>query len=268
MKRYLVTLLLFLLSPWVTANNYMHLSGNLLRFDYQEYLLSGEKFNKETGIIQGFSTGYSYITHNFGFNLTVGYYKGNIDYYGQTQAGVPLNTTTDTSFTDISAELSWYPASNDLGFYTKLQWFEWQRNILPSRQSLELREVYQWQSFEAGFVNTLLKYKKHRIEFKFGLNHSKKGQLKIDLSKVGYGKPHLALGEGSGTSTSLTYHFDISNNKRLSIGLSHRQWKFSQSESKTISGNANHLNIREPRSESQRTNVVINYRLNFDYTKR
>ena len=177
---------------------------------------------------------------------------------------MPLNTTTDETFTDYGAEFFWYPVSDYLGVYAKFQWFEWQRRILPSSQSLELYEVYQWQNIEAGFISTLLQYKKHKLEFKFGLSNSKNGQLKIDLSKVGYGKPNLDLGDGSGISTSLTYHFDLSSKNRLSIGLAHKQWKFSESNNKSISSDTGIITIREPRSESTRTGIFLSYRFNLN----
>jgi hypothetical protein len=264
MRLYIFTSLLFLFSPCVIANNYLHISANLTNFDYQEYLSNGENFNKETGSINGLSAGYSYIANNVGFNLKAAYNAGNVDYLGKTQAGVELNTTTKEHFTEIGAELIWYPVSFNLGLYAKFQWFEWQRNILPSSQSIALNEVYKWQNFGVGFVMPIFQYNKHEIELQLGLSHSTNGHLEVNLSDIGFGKPKLDLGEGSEISTSLTYHLKLTNDTRLSIGLTHRQWEFSQSNSKVVSSNTNSIIIREPRSKTKTTSLFISYRFNLN----
>jgi hypothetical protein len=265
MRHHLFTLFLTILSPCAIANNYLHITGNVIKFNYQEHSSTGEKLNKETGITRGVSASYSYNHYNMGFNLTAGHYSGNVDYQGKTQAGVPLNTTTDEDFTDLGAEIFWYPVSLNLGLYTSFQWLEWQRRILPSSQSIELNEVYQWQTFEAGFISPIFQYGKHQLELKFGLSHSKNGHLEVNLSEIGFGKPCLDLGDGSGTSTSLTYHFYLANMNRLSIGLAHKQWRFSQSDSKTVSNNTSAIIIREPKSNSKKTSIFLSYRFNLDH---
>lgn len=254
-----VLLSLFFLSQLTVAESFLGVGTGINYFDYQEFDEFDQTLNKETGYLPGVSLSYHYLKDSFGIRLAGGYFSGEVDYSGETQTGAPLKTQTEETLFDLETELLWHPVTPDLGFYAKLQWFEWQRRILASTRSIELYEVYQWQNVEAGFVANLVEFSQGHVTLKFGLAHTKNGRIRIDLSQLGFGEPQLQLGDGSGTSASLTYYFMQTNSSRLSVSLNHREWSFKDSNRKSISNGSTILSIREPKSDSKRTGIVLNY---------
>lgn len=264
MRRIFFVVFLGALSPLATANNFLDISFTTTKFNYQEHSSTNTKLNSENGFMPGFLAGYGYAYENIGLNLTMGYHKGAINYQGQSQAGIPLNSSTDTQFTNIGTELFYYPFSPTLGIYTKFQWLEWQRHIQETNQTLALHETYQWQNIEAGFMAPVFQRHDHKLELKLGVIYAKNAQVKVNLSSLGYGRPILDIGNGSGLSVLLSYHFKLSEVHRFTLGLAYKRWGFSRSESKSVVNNNHAIIITEPESDSQTTSLFLSYRFNLN----
>lgn len=262
MRHIFFSVLLVALSPSVFANNFLDISVLNSKFNYQEYSTNDTKLNTETGFLPGVLARYGYTYENLGINLMIEYHNGNANYQGISQTGAALHSTTDEQLIDLGVEPLWYPFSPGLGVYTKFQWIEWQRHIQPTNQTISLHETYQWQNIEAGIISPILENGKQSLELKLGVSHSNNGQVAVNLTSLGYGKPIVDLGDGTGFSITLNYNLELKNANKIILGLVHKQWAFSRGIGQSISNNNSAITITEPKSDTKITSIFLSYRFN------
>ncbi len=251
--------ILFFLTKPLFADTSIDASIRLLYFNYEEFDQSGASFNKETGIIPGFSIGVSHRQGNYDNTLSFEAYDGQVDYDGQTQSGAPHITNTDETLNRLFYKLNWSPDSSEHAIYGKIAWQRWDRDILPANNISGLFEQYEWWAFEIGFLATLYEKNTNQWLLEFGLSKISNGTIAIDLIDHGYGQPELELGDGHGITAALIYQHMISDRNRLGLSLRHQRWTFGRSNTKSISNGFTTINITEPESESNHSIFSINY---------
>lgn len=247
------------LSTPVLAENTIAVAARLLDFNYEEFDESDESFNKETGIIPGFSISTSGTLHNFTNTFSVELYSGDADYDGQTQAGTPHMTTTNETQYRLFYMLDWSPETISSSLYGKIIWQQWDRDIAPANIVSGLYEQYRWWAFEAGILTTLYESELGSWQFELGASTVSNGTVKIDLEAYGYGQPTLDLGTGSGFSAALKYQHQMPNRDGIGLSLEYRYWTFGRSNTETISNSFSSITITEPRSVTKQAILSVFY---------
>ncbi len=244
------------------ADTTISASAKLLHFNYEEFDLSGQSLNKETGFIPGLSITASKTLNNYTNTIGVEIYNGQVDYDGQNQLGTAHTTITHEQIYKPFYRLNWSLTDNS-SIYGKVAWQRWDRDIFPANNISGLFERYQWWVFEAGVVTTVFENDINKWQLAFGASKISHGTIQIDLDTQGFGQPELNLGNGSGASGALLFIHNLTNRDNVELSLEHRYWTFGRSNSKTISNGLNTITITEPRSVSNHTIVSINYRYHF-----
>ena len=237
----------------------LRIAAELMHFDYEETDISGNTLNQETGIIPGLTLAaalpYRRIDNTFEFSA----YDGQVDYDGQTNQGVPHQTTTEQSIYRLLYKLSWSPLSTEAAFYGKTYWQQWDRNIQPNNGVSGLFERYRWWTVEAGAELPFIKKDNLSLLLELGLLASLNGTIMIDLSDAGFGNPTLDLGNSIGFAGELKYEFKQASNSSLQFGIQFKTWEFARSDSKTISNGSSTITITEPDSKTFQTTLSASY---------
>lgn len=252
-----------LLSQSLYADIRIDAATKVLRFNYEEFDLSGKSLNKETGFLPGFSISSTKALASTSHTISFELYDGQVDYDGQTQSGVPHTTLTDETLYRLFYKLNWFPSEDGHSIYTKVSWQQWDRDILPANNVSGLYEQYQWLAFEVGFSVAI--YEKNANTWLLDLGAAKvfDGSIMVDLETQGFGKPKLQLGNGSGFSAALMYQRSLNQKSNLSLTLTHQYWTFGRSNDEAISDGVTTLIITEPRSESNHTALSLHYSYHF-----
>ena len=237
----------------------LSIAGELMYFDYEETDLDGSTLNTETGFIPGVSVAVSSphrrIIHSLEFSL----YSGDVNYDGQTQAGVPHQTTTEQTIYRLQYRFSGSLESTDADLYGKIYWQQWDRDIQPNAGVFGLFERYRWWSIEAGVEVPLMRKDRQDLLLELGALATLNGTILVDLSDAGFGEPVLDLGSGIGFSGEIRYEIMQSNNSSLHFGVSYRTWEFGRSNSAIITDGINTFVITEPDSQTAQTRLFARY---------
>ena len=238
-------------------------AAGLLYFDYQEFSLTGESLNHETGALPGISVAAREKMFGLDHSLAFTFWQGQVDYRGLTQAGAPHTTKTEQDIYIIDYRLDWRPKDTAGGLYGKLGWQNWDRNIQPANGVNGLFERYQWWSLEAGLHIDLYQAGNHKLFTEFGGLATTHGTIKIDLRNSGYGYPTLDLGDGTGIAVRAGWSSRLDDKSSLSILFDYTRWDFDRSDSETIPANTGSITITEPESRSKRAGLSFIYQFSF-----
>ena len=258
-NRTLCFVILFFLTRPLLADTTIVASIKILYFDYEEFDLSGATFNKETGVIPGFSVAALKKLNHFTNTLSFEAYDGEVDYDGQLQSGAPHMTQTQETLNRIFYKLNWSPNDNNNSIFGKIAWQQWDRNILPTNNVSGLFERYEWWALEIGFLTTFYENNTSRWQFELGISKIGNGTIEIDLIDQGLGQPKLELGDGHGVTAQLIYQHTFMSSNVLSLGLQHQYWTFGRSNTESITDGFKTFDITEPRSESNHSILSFNY---------
>jgi hypothetical protein len=255
----IITKIVFALLLLATARAYsLELGvGTYLQYiDYQEFNPDGSSPDRETGFLPGIKLQASYKRHT----LWASYAYGNINYDGQTQSGAAYTTKTDYILSsagyEYAHEMKQYP---DVQLLAGFGAYSWQRHILPNNGIQGLNEVYLWQQLHAG-----IRYKPKSIfnlplEASFSIMKAINGTVDVNLNSLGYGSPHLDLGDEYGFQAGIKYHRDISRQTGLNISVESSRWEFGRSQTKSYNNGINNITVTEPRSVSWHTRIGIEF---------
>lgn len=225
-------------------------------FHYQERGRSGETLNTESGLL--FGGGLKWDMYLDGVNA---YFfaesSGNdVDYDGFTQARERLFTTTDNSFTTWGAGASFY-LIDQLSIGTQLSRISRDRHILPTVRTTELRETYRWSELRVfgGYEFSQTGNWRHGI--RIGLTDVFDGELVIDLSRQGFGKPDLNLEADIGYFFEFNSRFTLDDDTELGLLAAWNDIDFKESGVKRVEGITSTILIREPASRYRSISVGL-----------
>lgn len=226
-------------------------------FDYEEFNANGRSLNQEQGGLPGLYFFGRYTHNHLQHQLAATLFAGNVDYDGQTQTGIAHQTTTNTLLYSLSYRLEADILPERLAAYFSANWDYWSRSIQPSGAIIGLDETYRWPSLALGLKLPLISTGKHAVHVSSAYLHILKGKFTVDLSALGFGEPALDLGTGNGFESTLSYTLKLLHDRKAGIDLYYRQWRFAESDPKTINNGTNSLTFLEPRSKSKRIGLTF-----------
>src|SRR5690554_7599782 len=120
---------------------------------------------------------------------------GTVDYEGQTQLGLPFNSSTDTGLYQGRVALGYCTSNCRQQFYAGLGGYLRTRDI-DSRAGVNgLSERYRWAEWHLGLVQALQPDQPERWQLQAELFYLSAAQMKVDLRFAGYGQPRILRSE-------------------------------------------------------------------------
>jgi len=234
----------------------------LMNFDLKEFNRQGDRLVQESGWLPGIDAAVSGGKNPLRGSLRASYYAGDIDYDGQTQSGVAIDSSSDQKIWDISALAAYRlpllaPLSTSL--YGGGGYRHWRRDIQSVGSISGLDETYRWGRAQAGL----------NLEWRRGANlwildgrltRTLNPQVEVDFQHT-FDTANLDLGQRWGWITELAWRHRIS--ARLSAGLKafYERWDFGKSELETLTANgAAAGSVFQPRIENRNYGFILDLR--------
>lgn len=120
---------------------------------HSEYGTAGERLVRETGWLPGIAMTAAYRTGAVTVFGGADWYRDDIAYRGQTQAGVRANSTTSTTLATLRLGAA-YAWGKDYSLLAALELDRWKRDIAGSGRSIGLQETYRSTRLVAGVDTT------------------------------------------------------------------------------------------------------------------
>jgi len=244
------------------------LAGQIQYFDFREFDNQGQELLQESGYLPGLSTGLLYRAGRVKLTTRADILDGRVDYQGQTQIGNPLETRTEEYLLSLEQSFMYQdrtdvPGLAGTGVGVFVGHTAWQRDIQPTAITRGLSERYQW--WRAGITLDcplpLLQSSVSNSPVRLSVSAFRtfSADVAVDLTKLGYGKPDLALGAKNGVKVALAYTPDLSDKWPLRLELDYQRWGFGRSDTKRLSNGAQTISILEPRSETEAVSVRLEW---------
>jgi len=238
------------------------LGASLMNLDFKEFDQQDDRLVRESGWLPGVEAGLAARKHRAQARFRVSHYRGDVDYDGQTQSGVQIDSTTDEKIWDFSASAAYRlssPIPPELYLYAGAGYRHWNRDIQSVRFVSGLDETYSWWSYHAGL----------EIHWQKGANHwSLDGRLsrtlnpevKIDFLDA-FDSATLDLGERWGWRTELQWTRMFSQQLSGGLRLFYQSLDLGKSDVETLTRNGFPVGtVFQPRSESRNYGVTLELR--------
>jgi hypothetical protein len=239
----------------------LQLGIGLQHFNYREFDAQGSELNSEQGLLPGIDFGLTHEVGNWKFAGLFNLYKGQVDYDGQTQAGNPLQTTTDETLWRLGGDVGrrfTAPIVDVLFLYGSLAYRLWERDINGKENVTGLYEKYHWWEAAVGTRVPFAQSKNRLWQLDAALLYIINPTLEVELP--GFDDPTLRLGERVGARVSLSHIWQRpSSNMEIRLKLFAQAWDFGRSEDEplTMNGLRTAATVSEPRSESRHWGVSL-----------
>ncbi|HEX9171152.1 MAG TPA: hypothetical protein VF861_00660 [Telluria sp.] len=116
---------------------------------HTEYDLAGRRLVHESGSLPGLVFNAAYKLDDITWIAAADWYRGAIDYRGQTQNGTAADSTTSTGLASMRVGAA-YSVGLDYSILAALELDEWKRNIRTVGGSAGLQETYRSRRLLAG----------------------------------------------------------------------------------------------------------------------
>lgn len=116
------------------------------QFHYEEFV-NGATLDREYGLLPGLAAEVVYTRGRWFGRWGLHYHGGTVNYDGQTQGGVPVDTDTGTEIldTELSGGYRWLRLGHwSASVYGGLGYRHWDRDIHSSPAAYGVFETYQW----------------------------------------------------------------------------------------------------------------------------
>jgi len=243
------------------AETRLSASPSLLYFDYTEYSTTDQILNNETGWLPGLQARLAHaLTSNWSVEINTSYYLGSVDYDGQTQAGAPHTTDTDTRLFRLGARLDRL-VYKDIRLFASVQSQQWQRDINDNNDVSGIDETYEWLEYSVGLNTYFTITEKDKIKLEASYLLTRDATVYVDLSRVSLGTTTLDLGDGTGARLDLDWRHQYNNDINFGIGLSFEGWEFGRSNTRQTDNSSTIIFVTEPRSET--INTVLKFNIEY-----
>lgn len=260
-------LVLALLVPtmgWGSDGEYPSFTGeaavSLMHFDYREYRDNGSLLDRENGYLPGVSFSLARAVGGWEAMGRVSHHGDTIDYSGETEAGVPVQTSTSEKLTDISLQLGKDEAFGEgtpAKLYGGIGHRQWRRDIHSTATVRGLLENYRWSYVFLGALASLAQKDSFILALDMRLTRTVNPTIHVDFGGV-YDSAMLSLKEKSGFRISLPATLPQANGLQLRIEPFWEEWHFGRSNTESITRNGVSVGtVFEPRSESRAYGVNI-----------
>jgi len=231
-------------------------------FDYEERSSSGATLNQESGILPSVQVALAFHSSDSGWVKVSGArFSDDVRYRGMTQSGRELTTRTDTEQTLFEVTLGAPEvSSHDYRFTPMVRagLRKWQRDILPTRNTLRLNEAYRWRELGLGGSvcrSVALGWMDSWCLEGWGL-YTLEGSVKVDLTEIDAGSPSIRLGSKPGASVQATALMGP-----VEFKVFGHFWQFGKSDTKTVyRAGGGRLRVEEPASQSWLTGFAVGLR--------
>lgn len=262
--RYCICLALLLAVRLASADE-LQVGPSLYYFDYSEFTDDGSRFNRETGFLPGFQIGVGNLaSQDFRAHLEAEFYRGTVDYDGQTQSGVPHSTESDTTLYRLGGSVS-YAFKDNFQSYLSLRYLRWDRSIRDNFNSIlganvpGVNEQYRWKEAGVGARAHLGCQPDCRWLLDVALLRVLDPEIQINLEDRGFGSPVLHLGEEYGVRAQLAWMLHWQENRRINLNLYYEAWDFGRSADVVVNRGTLFLVVREPRSETRSAGARLTF---------
>lgn len=116
---------------------------------HSEYDMTGRRLVSETGWLPGVALNAAYKSDDMTWIAAADWYRGAIDYRGQTQSGTSADSTTLTGLASMRVGAA-YALSGDYSMLAALELDRWNRDIRGAEGSAGLQETYKSWRLVAG----------------------------------------------------------------------------------------------------------------------
>jgi hypothetical protein len=120
---------------------------------HAEHDASGRRVVRETGWLPGVAFQAAYTAGALTWRASADWYRGDIGYGGQTQAGVPAASTTATTLAAVSAGAA-YALDGGAAVLASFEADRWRRDIAGTAAAAGLQETYRSTRLFAGTAKT------------------------------------------------------------------------------------------------------------------
>lgn len=241
------------------ADTDLSLSPGVIYFKYIEFGDNGQRLDKESGLLPGFTINIT-GSNKSAFHVQAGlsYYTETIDYDGMTQAGAPHTTRTNERLKRLHFALgkTFKPDIQPFDVYLHFDLSIWDRDIKPMNGISGLYEKYQWNETGLVLQKSFLVQNDNHLSISLDIFRVTSPSVTVDLSSLGYGSPKLTLDPKTGFKTGLEWREKIHDRSGFSVGFYFKQYGFGASDPVTLGG-AGGPTILEPRSETRQTGIEI-----------
>lgn len=249
-----------LLCQTATAATSVNINTLVKDFHYTEYSDSGRILNRETGLLNGFGLSLNHYQPRMDYGFNTESYSALIDYNGETQAGIPHTTQTDTEQRSVGLYLRYHliPQQHFIVFdYSRDYWI---RNILPKGNVLGLYEFYRWTTLKLGY-EYIYHFSHHQLQFGVKYLMHTNSEMEIDFKGI---KPTIIpLKNAQGWQSQFKYIFSLNKYWDFSIQYQWSNWSSKKSDSVTTDSNFGKIRIHEPRSSTINEILFVTVKYNF-----
>ncbi|MGI9295053.1 MAG: hypothetical protein ACR2PS_13820 [Pseudomonadales bacterium] len=228
-------------------------------FDYQEFS-DGERLNREQGMLFGLTAA---ARKSWGKNFAeadIAYFANGVDYDGQTQNGVPVNTDTDEVIVNSAALYGRYfqlQKKFQHALVAGLGYRYWQRDINSTRTALGVLETYTWWYAQLGWRSVYHSTARSTWLAEAKLVRPFDAEIDIDFHNA-FEDTSLALGEETGLQLNLTYQLRLAKNWQLDVTGFYSAWDIGRSREGTLRQNGVAIGkVFEPESETRSAGLKI-----------
>jgi len=253
--------------------------GDLRLFNYREFSEDGRELNHEYGALPGFRVAVQGGQGRLFARGEASIHAGEVVYDGETQAGDPVTSTTETGLANIALDLgAWIgPQRRHWGGYLHLGRRVWNRDIQSTSGAQGIFERYRWSEAGVGVRHIWPQSfwgRRWRHEIAATLFAVVDGEIFVELSELETGgatwdDKTLDLGDAGGLRVRYAATRALGSGFTLRIAPYIAAWEFGRSNSETVTADGQPADCRpnesgfqgcsvvEPRSESQRIGVSV-----------
>ncbi|MBW8899239.1 MAG: hypothetical protein JF619_14250 [Massilia sp.] len=120
---------------------------------HDEYDAGGHRLVRESGWLPGIALQAAYTRGALTWRAGAEAYRGDIDYGGRTQTGVPATSTTSTRLAAVNAGVA-YALAGDVSLLALVETDRWRRDIAGTATAAGLQETYRSTRLFAGAART------------------------------------------------------------------------------------------------------------------
>ena len=240
----------------------MWLAAGTMNFDLEEVDSQGRRIVHESGWLPGVELGAAATRGRAQLRLQASYYDGDVDYDGQTQAQVPINSSTDQTIWDAGLTAAWRLAVDvvpEFNIYAGINYHYWRRHIQPVGAILGLEETYRWWSPRAG-LEIAWQRARDRWMLSGELTRTLNPEVDIDAFAT-FDSTTLDLGERWGWRGAIGWQHELSPHIAAGIKLFYETWSLGRSDAAILTSNQVPVGtISQPHIDNRNYGVTIELR--------
>ena len=212
----------------------LYIGGSALRFDFRELAASGAPLVRELGVLPGLVGGVGQSLGRWRWSAGLSYYSGAVAYDGQTQAGVPFDTTSDAALSKVRIRaLRLLDAEGHFAAGFGLGYRRWQRHIRGRGAVGGLNERFVAGDVSAQGRVSLLRGDAATVDVDVQVAWPLRPQVRIDFGGL-YDTQTLALGPRLAWRVAVPASWAMGPRSRIGVEPGLDVWGFGRSNTEVL----------------------------------